>query len=343
MNPTDATKPEKACCTPGKRESAPVNASATVATRPEQASAIPTAKNIARATAGSTDGMIHLPGGPFLMGTDSDERWESDGEGPVRQVTVDPFYIDATTVTNAQFEKFVQDTGYQTDSEKFGWSFVFHLHLPKKFVEKLRKTNAVQGLQWWLAVPAACWHRPFGERSDLKGLDNHPVTHVSWNDAIAYCQWAGKRLPTEAEWEYAARGGLVQKIYPWGDQLTPRGQHHCNIWQGKFPTENSAEDGYIWTCPVDAFKPNGYGLYNVSGNVWEWTADWFSPEHHLPEKPETRHNPKGPCHGNAKTQKGGSYLCHASYCNRYRVAARTSNTPDSATTNAGFRCVRDIQ
>lgn len=332
------------CCAP--RSSPASGAPGAVAPgAPGQNNPLPTAERIFHASGGATDGMVKLPGGAFLMGTDSDQRWESDGEGPVRQVTLKPFYIDATCVTNAQFARFIDETGYETDSQRYGWSFVFYQHLPKKFVQKLAQTNAVQNLQWWLAVPEARWDRPFGPRSDLKGLDNHPVTHVSWNDAMAYCKWAGKRLATEAEWEYGARGGLEQKLYPWGDQLTPRGKHFCNIWQGKFPEKNSAEDGYFWTCPVDSFPPNGFGLYNCSGNVWEWTGDWFSSDDHIQAISRTRHNPTGPLQateGGNKVQKGGSYLCHHSYCNRYRVAARTGNTPDSATTNAGFRCARDV-
>ncbi len=336
----------KACCTPTKAMAASVTTvsrGATAGGPPVPFVDVPLAEPIRHADAGSTEGMVRLEGGAFLMGTDSDERWEADGEGPVREVRLYSFYIDACAVTNAQYEAFVQATGYTTDAERFGWSFVFRNLLPKKYADRLASKNAVPGLGWWIAVPGACWRRPEGERSNLKGRMDHPVTHVSWNDAVAYCRWAGKRLPTEAEWEYAARGGLVQKLYPWGDELTPRGGHRCNIWQGKFPERDTAEDGYAGTCPVDAFEPNGFGLHNVSGNVWEWTHDWFDPQWHVADRPETRDNPFGPETGTHKLQKGGSFLCHRSYCNRYRVAARTGNTPDSSTSNAGFRCVRDVE
>ena len=281
--------------------------------------------------------MVELPGGRFLMGAEDAEGFPADGEGPIREVEVAPFYIDAAVVTNADFSRFVKSTRYVTDAERFGWSFVFHLLLTQR--ARRAAGQVVAGATWWMRVEGASWRHPDGPGSDAKDRMDHPVVHVSWNDADAYCQWAGKRLPREAEWEYAARGGLEQKTYPWGDELTPGGQHRCNIWQGAFPHRNTAEDGYVGTAPAKAFQANGFGLYNVAGNVWEWTADWFSPTYH---RDGPRVNPAGPDSGDAMVIRGGSYLCHESYCNRYRVAARTSNTPDSSTGNTGFRCVRDV-
>lgn len=285
-----------------------------------------------------TEDMTLIEGGTFFMGTDSKEGFKEDGEGPVREVEVSSFLIDKTVVTNAQFHQFVEDTDYKTEAEQFGWSFVFHLFLPEKLLKKDLPSPA--DTPWWKGIEGACWNHPEGPESTIQDCMNHPVVHVSWNDALAYCKWAGKRLPTEAEWEYAARGGLEQKTYPWGNELVPEGNHRCNIWQGTFPDENTEDDGYAGLAPADAFPSNEYGLYNVSGNVWEWCQDWFSRSYPLLR---IRDNPKGPGKGEAKIIRGGSYLCHKSYCNRYRVAARTANTPDTSTGNMGFRCVKDIK
>lgn len=284
----------------------------------------------------SLKGMAYIPGGTFRMGTNDAEGFPEDGEGPIRFVTINPFYFDICAVTNAQFSKFVKTTKYKTEAELFGWSFVFHLFVSKENANNISQT--VVDTPWWWAVEGACWHQPEGPQSHIKTRWNHPVIHVSWNDATAYCEWAGKRLPTEAEWERAARGGIEDMRYAWGNELTPNNQHLCNIWQGTFPEGNTKEDGYIGTAPVMSFPPNPYNLYNISGNVWEWCADWFSPDHHINSSKE---NPTGPTTGQARVMRGGSYLCHESYCNRYRVAARSANTPDSSTGNLGFRCARD--
>jgi formylglycine-generating enzyme required for sulfatase activity len=278
--------------------------------------------------------MIKLDGGRFLMGTESAEGFPADGEGPVRQVTVDAFYMDAYPVSNAQFSEFIRASGYRTESERFGWSFVFHKHIAQESV-----SARAFGTEWWCKVDGADWAHPEGPDSGIDSRRDYPVTHVSWNDADEYARWAGKRLPTEAEWEYAARGGLEQRIYPWGDELTPDGRHLCNVWQGDFPNQDIGEDGYTAVAPADAYPANAYGFYSITGNAWEWCSDWFHPAYHITA---TRTNPVGPPAGTAKVMKGGSYLCHRSSCNRYRVGARTSNTPESATTNISFRCVRDL-
>lgn len=279
--------------------------------------------------------MAPIPGGSFLMGTDEPEGFPADGEGPVHRVTVAPFLMDRYAVTNRQFAAFVEETGYATDAERFGWSFVFHLFVSPAVAA--RQFPSPPQTPWWLAVEGADWLHPHGPDSGVADCLDHPVVHISWKDAAAFAEWAGKRLPTEAEWEFAARGGLEQKRYPWGDELKPGGEHRCNIWQGKFPVKNHASDGYAGTGPVNAYKPNGYGLYNMAGNVWEWCADWFSPSYYTSGEAD---NPQGPAAGEARVLRGGSYLCHSSYCNRYRVAARSRNTPDSSSGNMGFRCVR---
>ncbi|WP_344339649.1 formylglycine-generating enzyme family protein [Kitasatospora putterlickiae] len=276
-----------------------------------------------------------LPGGRFLMGTDDRQGYPEDGEGPVRIVKLSPFRIASTTVTNAAFATFVKATGHRTEAETFGFSYVFEGFLPDRLAAVSPQVAAVP---WWRAVTGASWRTPEGPGSSVTTRQNHPVVHVSWNDAQAYCAWSGTRLPTEAEWEYAARGGLEQARYPWGDELTPDGRHLCNTWQGVFPTVNTAADGHRGTAPVTAFRPNGFGLYNTVGNVWEWCADWFSTDFH---RTGPRHDPPGPPDGAARVMRGGSHMCHASYCYRYRVAARSSNTPDSSAGNIGFRVAAD--
>lgn len=284
--------------------------------------------------------MVLLGPAEFIMGNDRSLGPGGDGEAPARPVIVGPYWIDVAAVTNADFAEFVARTGYITEAEAFGWSFVFEGFVDRR-VARLLEADPGAVPRWWVAVEGASWRRPYGPGSSAEELADHPVVHVSWNDANAYCRWAGKRLPTEAEWEYAARGGLDGAVYPWGDELTPGGEHRCNIWQGDFPGVNTADDGYAGTAPARSFQPNGHGLYNTCGNVWEWCADWFSDTWHAVDRPHTRRNPAGPPQGTARVIKGGSHLCHDSYCFRYRPAARSGNTPDSSTGHMGFRCARD--
>jgi formylglycine-generating enzyme len=278
--------------------------------------------------------MVLLEGGEFVMGNTSPWAYPGDGEGPLRPVRVDPFRIDRHALSNAEFTTFLEKTNYVTEAERFGWSFVFAGLLPDDFPP----TRGVAHAPWWRRVEGADWRRPEGPQSHLDGRMDHPVVHVSWNDARAYCAWAGKRLPSEAEWEYAARGGLDARVFPWGDELEPDGEHRMNVWQGAFPGENTCADGFYGTCPVGAYPANRYGLHNMTGNVWEWCADWYSPDFHTRDR---RTNPQGPPGGTHRSTRGGSYLCHHSYCRRYRVAARNSLEPESTTGNTGFRCVAD--
>ena len=275
---------------------------------------------------------IHLYGGTFRMGTDAAEGFPADGEGPSREVAVTPFRIAPTTVTNAQFSEFVRATGYITQAEEAGSSFVFYLQLAPAERNAIRQHP--HGLPWWLDVRDACWQRPEGAGSHIRERRDHPVVHVSWDDAQAYCEWAGVRLPTEAEWEYAARGGLHGQRFTWGDQMPAAGPP-CNIFRGEFP--NQLEAGWApCTAPAKSFEPNGFGLYNMAGNVWEWCADWFHPQYHALTAADDplQAEPTG-----RRSARGGSFLCHDSYCNRYRVAARGSNTPQSSASNQGFRVV----
>jgi formylglycine-generating enzyme len=277
--------------------------------------------------------MVELPGGAFLMGDESVWAYPGDGEGPVHEVVIDRFRVDSHAVTNDAFGAFVDATDHRSDAEQYGWSFVFGGFLPDDFPD----TRAVQQSPWWRQVFDADWRHPEGPQSDLGDRGDHPVVHVSWRDAVAYCEWSGTRLPTEAEWEYAARGG-TGTAFPWGNDLEPGGEHRMNVFQGTFPGGNTVADGYAGTAPVGAFAPNGFGLHNVTGNVWEWCSDWYDPGYYARAP---RERPTGPDHGEHRVMRGGSYLCHISYCRRYRVSARSGNEPDSTTGNLGFRVAAD--
>lgn len=262
------------------------------------------------------------------MGERTHWAYPGDGEAP-RRARVRPFAIAATAVRNDEFAAFVAATSHRTEAEVYGWSFVFAGLLPDDFDE----TRGVVGAEWWRQVFGASWQRPEGPHSDIVGRQNHPVVHVSGRDASAYCDWAGVRLPTEAEWEYAARAGTTT-TWPWGDELEPDGGHRMNVFQGRFPGEDTGADGWIGTCPVDAFTPNQFGLWNMIGNVWEWAADAWS----VPRDDVDAGLPLADA--GRRVMKGGSYLCHESYCRRYRPAARTANTIDSSAGNVGFRVAR---
>lgn len=274
---------------------------------------------------------VLVPAQVFAMGDAHGDGDPADGETPVHPVRLAAFSIDVTPVTVADFAAFTAATGYRTDAETYGYSAVFHSSVAAGDADVL---GSAGGAPWWLAVRGADWAHPDGPRSTVEDRADHPVTHVSWTDARAYCAWTGRRLPTEAEWECAARGGLPGARYPWGDDLTL--PWPCNIWQGTFPTVNTAEDGYAGTAPVRSYEPNAYGLWQAVGNVWEWCADVHDGEYYGRSPVD---GPQGPDDGPARVLRGGSYLCHDSYCNRYRVSARSSSTPDSSMGNAGFRTV----
>ncbi|MBA2126524.1 gliding motility-associated lipoprotein GldK [Hyphomicrobium methylovorum] len=298
--------------------------------------------------------MIFIPGGTFVMGSDKHYREEA----PSHRVTVDSFSIDEAPVTNSQFKSFVDATGYITfaetppNQEDYPGALE-HMLNAGSLVFQPASINARDWSEWWEFRFGADWRHPYGRGSGIKGRENHPVVHIAYRDAEAYAKWAGKRLPTEAEWEFAARGGLESAEFAWGDELTPGGQQMANTWQGNFPHENLKLDGYERTSPVKAFPPNGYGVYDMIGNVWEWTSDWYAPAHPadagkpccIPE------NPRGPSAEQSfdpyqpqiriprKVLKGGSHLCAPNYCRRYRPAARHPQPIDTSTSHVGFRCV----
>jgi formylglycine-generating enzyme required for sulfatase activity len=306
-------------------------------------------------------GMVRIPAGEFTMGTDDPRAWPD--ETPAHRVSVDGFWIDRYEVTNADFRRFVDATGYVTTAER-----------PPDVAEILRqsppgtppppKETMVPGSlvftppdrpvalddisQWWKWTPGASWKHPEGPGSSIDGKDDHPVVQVSWSDAQAYAKWAGKRLPTEAEWERAARGGLEGKPYVWGDQSPSESTGLLNNWQGHFPDRNDARDGFIRTAPVGSFPANGFGLHDMAGNVWEWCADWYQSDLYRsryghvvrnPSGPEVSHDPSQPF-APLRVQRGGSFLCNDDYCSRYRPSARHGCTPDTGMSHTGFRCVK---
>jgi formylglycine-generating enzyme len=285
--------------------------------------------------------MVWVPGGTFLMG--SEDFYPE--ERPVRPATVDGFWIDEHPVTVAAFRRFVKATGHVTVAEHAPDPADYPDADPELLVPGSGVFRMPPGpvpmddvMHWWAWVPGASWRHPEGPGSTLDGRERHPVTHVAYADAVAYAVWAGKALPTEAEWERAARGGLEGAVYTWGDELTPKGRQMANTWQGRFPWENLCEDGFAGTSPVRSFPPNGYGLYDMAGNVWEWVNDWYDPNYY---KGSPVRNPPGPRDGREKVERGGSWLCSSNYCMGYRVASRMMTEPDSGLNNLGFRCVGD--
>ncbi|SMP04181.1 Formylglycine-generating enzyme, required for sulfatase activity, contains SUMF1/FGE domain [Muriicola jejuensis] len=312
------------------------------------------------------EGMRWVPGSVFMQGARAEDPYAMSWERPAHEVEVDGFYIDVTEVTNAQFRAFVTQTGYVTTAERpVDWEVMKKtlppgttkppdsLLLPGSMVFTPPQ-NPVSDLrdisQWWRWQPGASWQHPQGPGSTIEGRDEYPVVHISYEDALAYCNWAGRRLPTEAEWELAARGENPEAIFTWGTDadLLPQ---KANTWQGRFPDRNDSKDGFVAAAPVGSFPANANGLYDMAGNVWEWTQDWFRPDHYAevarqgrllnPRGPDTSYNPVNP-YQPEKVIKGGSYLCHASYCASFRISARMGMSPDSSTDHVGFRTVMSV-
>ena len=299
---------------------------------PRREGRAPTPQSAVSAREQDISDRVTIPGGRAFLGTGRPEL-PVDGEAPLRQKRVKPFRMDVLTVKNARFRKFIEETGYRTDAERLGNSFVFVNLLPKD----APPSRAVAEAPWWRMIEGACWSEPLGPGSGAACLSDHPVVHVTWNDARAFAIWAGGRLPTEAEWEHAARGGLGDVRFPWGDREPDETDFlPCNIWQGRFPDLNLECDGYFATAPARSFEPNGYGLYNMCGNTWEYTSQPFRVKS-LKKAVQRAHANKE----SFKLSKGGSFLCHASYCYRYRIAARTGTTADSSTSHQSFRLVYD--
>lgn len=340
--------------------------------RPPPAAASPTTSpflatvpNPAPAPTNAPSGMVWIPGGEFSMGglapndglcTRATLSAVSDSQ-PIHRVYVDGFWMDKTDVTNDEFEKFVKATGYKTIAEVAPTAEEFPAAPPESLVAGstvfMPTTNAVpldDYLQWWRYVRGANWRHPTGPDSDLKGKGNYPVVQIAYADAAAYAKWAGKRLPTESEWEFAARGGLTGKMFAWGNDLKPGGKWMANIYEGEFPVKDTGEDGFAGIAPVAQFPPNGYGLYDMAGNVWQWCSDWYRPDTYARLKLSggVARNPQGPAtssypgnDGPQRVHRGGSFLCTDQYCTRYMVGARGKGDIDTASNHLGFRCVQD--
>lgn len=314
MSETGAKK--LSCCVPGRGATASSRA---------------TRKTI-KTNGALPDRLVSVPGGASHVGTSKTEL-PIDGEGPPRKVRLKPYRIDPIAVTYDWFAKFIGDTGYKTDAETYGWSLVFFA-----FLDNPDQHESPIQTPWWRKVEGATWAQPLGPGSDWESMADHPVTHVSRNDANAFAQWVGGRLPSEAEWEHAARSGAKEQRFPWGEEEPSDAFTPCNIWQGTFPSHNTTRDGYAGTAPAKSFKPNALGLYNMVGNTWEWSADTFRVRSQ--RKAAATLNKAAITEG-VRLLKGGSYLCHASYCYRYRIAARTGVHADTSTGHTGFRIVAD--
>jgi len=323
----------------------------------------PTVTNSSPPSAGAPDGMVWIPGGEFSMGTEDPPDMSAGAMNsmadarPIHRVYVDGFWIDKTDVTNEQFEKFVKATGYVTVAERKPRAEDYPSAPPQNlvagsvvFAPPDHPVSLNNHYQWWSYVQGANWRHPAGPESDLKGRENYPVVHIAYEDAVAYAKWAGKRLPTEAEWEFAARGGLSGKLYDWGNDFRPNGKWMANTYQGKFPLKDTGEDGYLGIAPVAQFPPNGYGLYDMSGNVWQWTSDWYRPDYYAqlaaagnvasnPQGPDSPYDPSEPTE-KKKVHRGGSFLCTDQYCSRYMVGGRGKGEVSTGTNHLGFRCVR---
>jgi formylglycine-generating enzyme len=305
-------------------------------------------------------GMVWIPSGTFMMGADNNQA--AQDEYPKHAVQLNGFWMDVTEVTNAQFQKFVEATHYVTIAERVPTWEDMKKQLPPDtpkppdsvfvagslvFQKAENEVSLNDYGQWWVFLKGANWRHPQGEKSNLKGKEQYPVVHIAWEDAMAYCKWAGKRLPTEAEWEYAARGGRQGQIFPWGNEPVDSGSPKANSWQGKFPYLNLKKDGFEGLAPTKSFAPNDYGLYDMAGNVWEWCFDWYHPDYYKNDNGKIANNPQGPLSSfdpdepfmPKKVVRGGSFLCNDAYCSGYRVARRMKSSMDTGLEHTGFRCV----